>query len=168
VSSTRRDLACAVLLFALAVGYYVAASRIGQTALSDAVGPTGLPRVYAAALAALAAAIGTTALLRHRLGRTAEPGPNEPETPGLEASGPAALRRLMRGAGAVAIGVVYLAIVNVIGYPFAMAIMIGAMAVYQGERPSLRVAVVAAAGAAALYVLFDVVLGVTMPAPWNG
>jgi putative tricarboxylic transport membrane protein len=154
----RRDLACSVILLIVAVCYYAAASRMGQTALSDAVGPAGLPRVYAVALAILGAAIGATALLRRRLGKTAEPGPD----------GPSTSRRLARAAGVVAIGVAYLAVAPVIGYPFAIALMIAAMAVYQGERPSWRAALVASAGAAVLFVLFEVVLGVTLPAPWNG
>jgi putative tricarboxylic transport membrane protein len=154
----RRDLACAVILLIVAVCYYTAASRIGATALSDAVGPAGLPRSYAVALAAIAVVIGASAWIRHRIGRT---GPATPERPG-------ATRRLALGAGTIAIGIAYLAVVSVIGYPFAMALMIAAMAIYQGERPSPRVAVIAAAGAAVLFVLFDVVLGVTLPAPWNG
>jgi putative tricarboxylic transport membrane protein len=152
----RRDLICSLVLLVVAVGYYIAASRIGRTALADAVGPTGLPRVYAGALAGLAVAIGLTAWLRHRVRAKTEP------------AGPTAAHQLARAAGAVAIGVVYLAIVAAIGYPFAIALMLAAMAVYQGERLSLRLVLVAAAGAAALFVLFDLVLGVTMPAPWNG
>jgi hypothetical protein len=158
LTSTRRDLICSLILLIVAGGYYVAASRIGQTALSDAVGPAGLPRIYGAALAVVGAAIGVTAWTRQRLGTAVDPRPD----------GPNAARQVARGAGAIAIGIGYLAIVSVTGYPFAMALMIAAMAVFQGERLSLRVLLVAVAGAAALYVLFDIVLGVRLPAPWNG
>lgn len=158
MTSLRRDLACSLLLLIIAIGYYAVARNIGQTALSDAIGPAGLPRVYAGALAMLAVAIGAAAWLRHRLA--------EPTAP--ESAGPAPARRLGRGAGAAAIGIAYLATVSIIGYPFAIALTIAAMAVYQGERLSLRVMLVAAAGAATLFVLFDWLLGVTLPAPWNG
>jgi hypothetical protein len=158
LTTLRRDLACSAILLIVAASYYGAASRIGATALADAVGPTGLPRVYAGALALLAIAIGVGALLRHRVSTQAVP----------DSAGPGTTRRLLRAAGAVAIGIVYLTIVSAIGYPFAMAAMIAAMAVYQGESFSLRVALIAAAGAVALFVLFEVVLGVTLPAPWNG
>jgi hypothetical protein len=153
----RRDLSCAALLLAVAAGYDALARGIGQTALADAIGPAGLPRIYAAVLAVLAVALGAVACL----GRLrAEPHP--PENDGVTLA-----RRLSRAAGAIAIGVAYLAIVPMIGYPFAMALTIAAMIVYQGERPTLRVALVASAGAAALFLLFDWALGVTMPAPWN-
>jgi hypothetical protein len=158
LTSTRRDLICSLVLLVVAACYYVAAIRIGQTALSDAVGPAGLPRIYGIALAVVGAAIGITAWLRHRLETATEPN----------AAGPHAPRQLARGTGALAIGIGYLATVSVIGYPFAMALLIAAMAVYQGERLSLRLLFIAAAGAAALYVLFDIVLGVRLPAPWNG
>lgn len=64
------------------------------------------------------------------------------------------------------IGIVYVAIVPFVGYPFTTALAILAMAIYQGEKLSWRLAIVACAGAALLYLLFDVVLGVDMPAPW--
>jgi putative tricarboxylic transport membrane protein len=158
LTSFRRDLICSLILLVVAVCYYVAAIRIGQTALSDAVGPAGLPRIYGIALAVVGIAIGVTAWLRHRLETAADPG----------SASPRAQRQLVRGAGALAIGIGYLIIVSAIGYPFAMALLIAAMAAYQGERFSLRLLLVAAAGAAALYLLFDIVLGVRLPAPWNG
>jgi hypothetical protein len=77
------------------------------------------------------------------------------------------VRRLARALGALAIGVGYLLLVPVIGYPFAIALTIASMAAYQGERLGWRLALVACAGAGALFVLFDWVLGVSMPAPWN-
>jgi hypothetical protein len=157
LTSIRRDLICSLVLLVVAACYYVAAGRIGQTALSDAVGPAGLPRIYGLALAFVGAAIGVTAWLKHRFGTAADPSSDDPHAP----------RQLARGAGTLAIGIGYLAIVSVIGYPFAMALMIAAMAVYQGERLSLRLLFVAAAGAAALYGLFNIVLGVRMPAPWT-
>jgi putative tricarboxylic transport membrane protein len=188
-----RDLTCSLLLLSIAIGYYFAASDLGQTALSDAVGPAGLPRAYAIGLALLAAAIGLAGWLRHRpfnRARPAEAGPEvDPGSDGLKGSDesggeakdvsrrsrdasngssndPGTSRRLARGAGVVAIGIAYLVVVPIVGYPIAMALMIGTMAVYQGERPTLRVLLVALAGAAMLFLLFDVVLGVALPAPW--
>jgi hypothetical protein len=150
----RRDLACSLTLLAVSVAYYALASRIGDTALSDAIGPAGLPLIYAAVLAVLAVLLGLSALLRQRL------------VPASTTS--AEIRPLfqLRRAGG-ALGVAYLVVAPVIGYPFAIALAIAAMAVYQGERPTLRLAVIACAGAAVFFVLFDLVLGISMPAPWN-
>jgi Flp pilus assembly protein TadB len=154
--SMQRDLICSLILLGVAALYYALARELGQTALSDAVGPAGLPLVYAAALAAFAVLLSVSAYLRRgrRATTTAadEPGPG---------------RRLKRALGALAIGGVYIAVVPLIGYPPAMALAIAAMAAYQGERLGWRLALIAVAGAGALFVLFELVLGVPMPAPWN-
>ena len=54
MTTPGRRIAFGVLMLILAVVYYVSASAIPQSGLADTVGPQGLPRVYAAALAALA------------------------------------------------------------------------------------------------------------------
>jgi hypothetical protein len=59
----RRDLICSVILLGIAALYFALARDLGQTALSDAVGPAGLPRVYAAVLATLAAVLGLSGLV---------------------------------------------------------------------------------------------------------
>jgi len=150
-----RDLACAAILLSIAVLYYIAARALGATALSDSVGPAGLPIFYAAGLASLALLIGIATLIR-------KPGPA-----GAGLAGGTG-RKVLRAAGALLIGIAYLAIVSSIGYPFAIAAAIAAMALYQGERPTPRLVLVACVGAATLYALFDLVLGVPMPAPWSG
>ena len=151
----QRDLVGAAALLATAVAYYVLARNLDATALADEVGPAGLPLIYAVLLGVLAVMLGISALVSRT--RVLPPPPDEPR-PG---------RRLRRAAGVLAIGVGYLIVAPVIGYPFAVALAIAAMALHEGERPSFRLALVACAGAAVLYLLFDVVLGVAMPAPWH-
>ena len=80
---------------------------------------------------------------------------------------PSAGRQLRRAAGILAIGVGYLVAAPTIGYLPAVALALAATALYEGERPSVRLALVACGGAAALYLLFVIVLGVEMPAPWS-
>ncbi|MGD8324129.1 MAG: tripartite tricarboxylate transporter TctB family protein [Gammaproteobacteria bacterium] len=150
-----RDLACAAILLSIAILYYGAARGLGATALSDTVGPAGLPVVYAAALAILAVLLAAATLIRKL-------------RPAGGDSAAGIGRKVLRAAGALLIGIAYLGIVPGIGYPFAIAAAIAAMALYQGERPSLHLALVACVGAAMLYGLFDLVLGVPMPAPWSG
>jgi putative tricarboxylic transport membrane protein len=153
----QRDLTSAVTLFVVAAAYYALARELDSTALADEVGPSGLPLIYAAVLAVLAALLGLDALVARARTKAAPAASDEP-SPG---------RRLRRAAGVLAIGVGYLAVMPLIGYPFAVALAIAATALHEGERPSVRFVLVAGAGAAALYVLFDFVLGVEMPAPWN-
>lgn len=150
-----RELVSAGTLLALAAGYFALARGLDATALADEVGPAGLPLVYAGLLALLAVLLGLAALWAR-----ARPSARA-------ADEPATFRRLRRAAGTLAIGIGYLVIAPIIGYPFAVALLIAAMALHQGERPTLRLVLVACAGAAALYGLFELLLGVAMPAPWN-
>jgi len=155
----RRDLICSLALLAVAALYYAGARDLGQTALSDAIGPAGLPRVYAAVLAALAAILTLTACLgRRRHASEMRAAPSDQAGPG---------RQLLRALGAAAIGAAYLLLVPMSGYPIAVALAIAAMAAYQGEPLGWRLALISCAGAATLFVLFELVLGVPMPGAWS-
>jgi hypothetical protein len=151
----RRDLASAVALLAVAALYYAAARGLDATALADEVGPAGLPLVYAALLALLGLLLAVDALATRWRAKAAE------------ADGPPPGRQVRRAAGMLAIGVGYVVAAPVIGYPFAVALAIAATALHEGERPNVRLALIACAGAAALYALFELLLGVAMPAPWS-
>ncbi len=173
----KRDLVCALALLTLAAAYYGVARTLGQTALADTVGPAGLPLVYATVLAGLAVLIACSALLRARLAaepaKTAEqPAGNgsarhDAPGPGQPGSAVPTARRLRRAAGALAIGIAYVATVPYLGYLLTTALVLGAMAAYQGEKISKRLFLVAGIGAVALYLLFDLALGIDMPGPWT-
>ena len=62
------------------------------------------------------------------------------------------------------IGIGYLLIVGHLGYLPAVAILIGAVALYQGVRFSWHTPVIAIGGSAALWAVFELLLGVDMPA----
>ena len=154
-----RQLTCSVILLIIAAGYYSVASHIGRSALADEVGPAGLPVVYALVLAAVALALAAKALFRPLLVRTvaATAAAGEP-TPGF---------LLRRAGGVFAIGVGYVLIVPLAGYFLTLVLVIGAMALYQRERASARVATVAVVGAAIFWLLFVGLLGVPMPTLWG-
>ena len=57
-----RDLQLGTLTLILAAGYYAAAAALPESLLADAVGPQGLPKIYASVLAALALALIVRAL----------------------------------------------------------------------------------------------------------
>ena len=154
-----RQLTCSVILLMIAAGYYSVASHIGRSALADEVGPAGLPVVYALVLAAVALALAATTLFRPLLLRTVAV---------TAAAGEPTLGFLLRRAGGVfAIGVGYVLIVPLTGYFLTLVLVIAAMALYQGERASVRLATVAVAGAAVFWLLFVGLLGVPMPALWG-
>ncbi len=154
-----RQLTCSAILLMIAAGYYSVASHIGRSALADEVGPAGLPVVYALVLATVALALAATALFRPLLLRTVAV---------TAAAGEPTLGFLLRRAGGVfAIGVGYVLIVPLAGYFLTLVLVIAAMALYQGERASARLATVAVAGAAVFWLLFVGLLGVPLPALWG-
>ncbi len=152
-----RELVCSIALFAVAAGYYFAASGLSRNALSDEVGPAGLPSAYALVLAAIAIIMGLAAGTRIVLRR-------------LRSESASSLKigfMLRRAGGVLGIGIGFLLIVTVLGYFLATTVMLAAMLLYEGERPGLRVALAACGGAAVLWLLFDRVLGVPMPGLWG-
>ena len=51
----------------------------------------------------------------------------------------------------------------VLGYPLALVLLLLAVSLYEGAKPSWRMYAVALGGAAFFWLLFDVVLGVRQP-----
>lgn len=161
-----RDVIGGLAATAIGAGYLAMAATIRTSALSDAVGPAGLPKVLGAAMLGLGLILTAKGLLA---GRTAAvPGSPEAED---EAEGPdagpphaAPATALLRVAGLVAIGAAYLLVVRTIGYAPAIALLIAATALHGGVRPGMRLVAIAVAGAAAYYVLFVLVLGIPLPA----
>jgi len=152
----KRDLICAAVLLLIATGYYVLASQIAPSALADEVGPGGLPAVYAFVLATIAVALAAKALLQPLLARAVDD---------VAAAGEPPLGFGLRRAGGVfAIGVGYVLVVPLAGYFLTLTMVIATMALYQGERVSARLAMIAVAGAAVFWLLFVRLLGIPMPA----
>lgn len=151
-----KDIVLGVLLLGVAGAYYAQATRLPISSLSDEVGPDGIPRVLGLLLAALAAIV----LLRGVFGLLAARRAAAPAAPKAKAG---ERRGHLRAAGMFAIGLAYLLLVPLLGYPLAVALLIAAAALYLGvpRRPS--VAVVAAGGAATFWVIFVKLLGVPLP-----
>ncbi len=143
----NRDLAFGAACLALAAGYYVMAAAIPESALADAVGPQGLPKTYAFVLAALSSVLILKSLNRSK-GVLAAPKHASP---------------ILRVAGMLLIGILYLAVVPWLGYVVALAGLIAATTYYQGGGLNGRVAIVALSGALFFWVLFVAVLGIPHP-----
>ena len=147
-----KDLAGALLLLLVAAGYYGLAGDINPSALDDAVGAAGIPRIYAVLGAAMGLAMAVKSAAAWSLGRAA------PRLADLEG------RRLLKAAAMLGIGAAYLAAVTFLGYPLALAGAMAAAALYQGEPARWRLAAIAAGGGAAFWIFFDGALGLDMPA----
>ena len=141
-------LGCAGL--ALALGYYLAAAALQDTLLSDAIGPQGLPKIYAYVLAALSAILLVNSLQAR-----------------LDAE--ASRLAVKRAAGILVIGVLYVVLVQYVGYVPTIALLIAGTTYYQGAQFNGRVVIAALGGAFFLWLLFVALLGIPQPTglwPW--
>jgi putative tricarboxylic transport membrane protein len=142
-----RDLVFGGVCLTIASGYYVMAAAIPESALSDSVGAQGLPKTYAIVLAALSSILIIRSVAGARTGRARATHPLP----------------VLRVAGMLAIGILYLVAVPWLGYILALAGLIAATTYYQGGGLNARVAAVAVSGALFFWVLFVAVLGIPHP-----
>ena len=145
------DLGFGFVALATAATYYALARGIPGSLLDDVVGSRGLPRVYAVALAGLALVQIARAVVAGRRGPT-------PST----ASASGAFNR--RTVGTLALGAAYGVLLPWLGYAVSIGVLLAATAAYQGAGLNRRVVLVAAGGAAILWVLFVWLLGIPQPA----
>jgi len=178
-------------MLALAIGYYLLAVQIPESQLADAVGPQGLPRIYAYVLGGLSLVLiararrasSTEPISPPRSGRLkpARPGPPEgghyvqeesalevqeetaPE-PGVQSPEPRGRSQVFRAFGVIVIGAVYIVTVPWLGYLVSLAALIAATTYYQGGGLNRRVAIVSVSGALLFWLLFVAILGIQHPA----
>jgi putative tricarboxylic transport membrane protein len=154
IRAGHKDAIAGALLLALAGGYHVATQRIPVSSLSDAVGPDGLPKLLAAALALVAAALIVKGLWLGLGAHTVRADDEEEDEP------PAALPRAL---GFLAIGVGYMVVAPWTGYAIGVALLIAAVALYERAAPSVTMLAVAAGGGIAFWLIFVKLLGVEQP-----
>ena len=148
MNARGQDVALGTAMLAVGGAYYWLTIQVQQSALDDTVGPVGLPRFYALLLVGLSAILlvqAASARFRRERSSSGEPRPS------------------WRFLGVLLIGVLYVGIVPWLGYPLSIGLLIGVTAWYQGGSIDRRVIIVAASGAALLWVLFVVYLRVPQP-----
>jgi hypothetical protein len=159
----RRDLVLGSLLLVVSAAYYLGTTAIPASGLADAIGPGGLPNVYAILLAALSVVL----MVRGIRGRAGHAAATHGRTGPPHAIG--------RVAALLTIGVLYIVAVPFAGYPITIAALIVATALYhagsasaagtwRGRRATARVLLVGAAGAGLLWIVFVVLLRIPQPA----
>jgi hypothetical protein len=161
----NRDLGLGSATLALAIGYYLLTAQIPESQLADAVGPQGLPRIYAYVLGGLSLILIVKSARDWGFGirnssiesRNSAPPSPEPRVPSPQS-------RLLRALGVIAIGAVYIVAVPWLGYIVSLAALIGATTYYQGGGANRRVAIVSISGALLFWLLFVAVLGIQHPA----
>jgi hypothetical protein len=154
----NRDGALGIIGLVLAGAYYAMAADVPESLLSDAVGPADLPKIYAYVLAGLSLILVGRALLAVGRALSGSAGGPDKVRPTGEEPMPVA-----RAAGLLALGVVYLAIVDYAGYVLAIALLIAATIWYQGRELRPRILLVAAGGALLFWLMFVRLLGVQHP-----
>lgn len=135
--------------------YYYYATQMRVSALDDTVGPSGLPKAYGLIMIALGLAIAGFALFKSYRERAAGV---ELENEWLDQG-----KKFIRAGGIVAIGILYILIVPYIGYAPAIAILLFATAFYQGAPRTWRLIAIPLGGGLALWCIFVLLLGVSMP-----
>jgi hypothetical protein len=149
MNALPRGLVLGTAMLAVAAAYYWLTTQVPQSALDDAVGPVGLPRLYAIVLAALSLVL----IARSLFGTVRRQSLRSDD--GRQGS--------WRFAGLLLIGVVYVAIVPWLGYMVSIALLIASTAWYQGGAITGRVVIVAVSGALLLWLLFVAFLRIPQP-----
>ncbi|MDB5526599.1 MAG: tctB [Rhizobium sp.] len=148
----NRDMISGVVLLAVSGAYYTWSSDIADSTLSDEVGAKGLPHVLSVILAILAVCLIGRALLTRRARAVAASG--------IEDEGDA---RLLRGVGFLLFGAAYVFLLPFIGYIAGAALLIGAVALYEGAPRSWVVFAAAIGGGVFYWAIFVKLLGVHQP-----
>lgn len=159
--TAQKDLAGGLIVLAIAILYYLGIGDIAESSLADDVGAGGLPRILAFALAGFGAVLVARAIIEGALARTpkpaaivTQPGDDDPIAP------------LPRALGFLGFGAAYVVLVPIIGYLPAMALLIGAIALFEGAAANWKTALIAMGGAVGYWAIFVKLLGVHQPSGW--
>lgn len=144
-----RDAVVGAAVLALAGLYWLAAGTIRHSSLEDSIGAAGLPNTLATLLAVLALLL----ILRSLFLR---PRPEQ----GTDSEAP---RAHMRALGMLVLGGAYLVVVPSLGYAVSVALLVAAVALYNHQRPSLRLALVTILISVGFYLLFVQMLRIPLP-----
>lgn len=135
--------------------YYIYASQIRVSALDDGFGPAGIPKAYGVIMIALGIIIAGGALVKSwRAQKAGQTSQSEWVGQG---------KKIAWAAGLLGVGIVYISVLPYLGYALSIALLICTTALYQGAPRNLRLIAVGIAGAAAMWCIFVLLLGVSMP-----
>lgn len=157
-----KDLTCGVIMLLLAGVYIVAANNLPRSALSDAVGASGFPLLIGWSLLILSLLLIGQALLSSR--QEAVKATDTGDDIVIDAVWENPRRTLTGAAVLVTIAAGFLLALPILGYLLSMALLIGITASYISRAAGRQQLAVAVGGAVGLYVLFVLVLGISMPA----
>lgn len=149
----NRDGWSGIVLLMLAGAYYWASGAISDSTLEDEVGAVGLPHALALALALLGLILAVRGVLAARAAHAAAGSPDDEERDA----------HLPRALGLLALGAGYVLALPYLGYFVSVALLIGAVALYEGAPRRWTVPVAALGGALLYWAVFVKLLGVNQP-----
>lgn len=155
-----RDTVVGMAALVIAGVYAFFSLEIPHTLLADPVGASGLPMVYAIALAL----IGCVLIAR-------SPGSRAPAGDTIASSrAHSNAGRHLRAIGLLLPGAAYLLLVSSLGYFATILLLIAAVALYAGARLNLALVSISALGAAAMWVTFVMLFKIPLPpgSVWAG
>ncbi len=166
----RKDWIAGLVLLGLAAGYYRMTGDIQRSQLSDLVGAASFPRLLAVCLAILSALLVVTGALKQvSAAKAADTAAAAAEVaqqpaPGDVGTAPADTRRaFLRAGGTVLIGVGFLLVAPWLGYALAIALLIGAMLLYNRVVLNWKLVLVSVAAGIFFWALFGLVFSIPLP-----
>jgi hypothetical protein len=158
----HRDLVFGGAALAISVLYYWMTTLVPASQLADAIGPQGLPKVYAVILAALSLMLMIRSV-RDSASRKAGRKPSTMESDSSGARHADSRSRSFRAAGMLVIGIVYILLAPWLGYLLSISGLIFATTYYQGGTVNRQAALVALCGGVLFWVLFVAFMGIAQP-----
>lgn len=158
-----RNLIGGVLTILIGVGYLAMTLNLRTSALADTVGPAGFPKVLAYALIGLGLVLCAQSLFALRARSAAVPAMAADLPEDAEAERGSGLSGVLRAAGLLVLGILYLLVIRWLGYVPSVALLMIASAVYLGTPFSARVVGIGVAGAVVYWLVFVLLLGIPLP-----
>lgn len=155
-----RDVVAGIGLMIVAFVYWWFATAIPVSPLDDSIGAGGLPTTLATLLGLLAFSLVARGGWQIAAGRAERIDPEQDRK---------RVGVLSRAAAMVLLGAGYLLLVGTLGYVITISLFLLCVALFLGIGWSWQVPVVAAGGAAVLWVIFVFILGIPQPLGlWEG
>jgi hypothetical protein len=148
----RRDWIAGISLLGLSGAYYLIASKIPRSQLSDVIGAASYPKLLAVVLAILSLLLIVSGILT-------KPTADENRKERAEAD----KKEFLKAGGTFLIGIGYLVIIKWTGYPIAVTLLMLAMLIYNHEKLSWKSAGISIAGGVFFWLVFAVLFDIPVP-----
>ncbi|MDB5745508.1 MAG: Tripartite tricarboxylate transporter TctB family protein [Massilia sp.] len=160
------DLTLGVVTMLVAGAYIALAAQIPESLLSDEVGASGLPTALGWAMGMIGALLAARSLRRS----PSAPAEAAPDEAGDTEEFAAGMRPHWMALGLLAMLSVFVIVAPYLGYIVTTALLLAGAAWFSGALRDRMLLPIALVGAAALWLLFDVLLAIPLPVGslWGG